>query len=844
MTAPVLLLSQWSEPTLSWGIEVAAKALVCGLLVYLVHLALGRRRVLLRSALWNAALVGLLILPVAIAFSPRWNLAVWPAQRAALPVGTGVVITTLDEADLSGITVVANEPIAAVVRSINYWPLCLCGLYLLGVCVSLLRFVRGLAGVARLRRHSAPVESAGWLDRLEHWHRELGLPAPVGLRHSHEVSVPLMMGSRAPVVIIPSVLSTVADRPTIDAVLLHELAHVGRNDYAWNLLLKLVQALYWFHPVGWCLGRILHQVREDACDAVCIHWLGGAREYVGVLVELVVSYVPRPAAALGMGVTRTSRLSRRLRRLSQGVGNARFALGRRMRGIGMIGVALVVLALGSARLAPRALADEREGGSAGQKTKLVQDDPQEEQRREVREVDEGADPTSDVIEATKLQHELERQRRHVGRALDAVAEKTGQKVAVVRVREGKIQDTYDLVSSLVGYEPLRVYPRLSGVVSKTVGNPGDVVKKGDILAQIEVPDAEIQIAKARAGVARAQADLSTAQVQLEASQAAIDANKSLIEEADADVVRAEASLSYRSKQFTRMQALAENKAVDTRLLDESEEQLTAAKADVKATKAKTAASKARLTQAEADARVKVALVRAAEVDVAAAKEALNVASMATLEESRVVRAPEDGVIAERKADIGEAVGADRKPIFILDSSSIIAARVHIPEAYVLRVKKGMPAIVTLSAAMATPHTGKLTQVGYVIDPNTRTFMATIALPNPEGAMRPGMSGVARIVLSEKELPVVPSSAVLRVLDAREGGAGIDRQKYYCFKWVGAHFVKVEVRLHSDDGKQAAIAEGLSVDDEVALDARSRAEPKEDPARQINQAPKIEGEQRS
>jgi cobalt-zinc-cadmium efflux system membrane fusion protein len=407
--------------------------------------------------------------------------------------------------------------------------------------------------------------------------------------------------------------------------------------------------------------------------------------------------------------------------------------------------------------------------------------------------------------------------------LDAVSEKTGQKVKVVKVREGTVQDTCNVVCSLMGYEPLRVYPRLSGVVSKTMGNPGDVVKKGDVLAVIDVPDAEIQIAKARGGVARAQADLSTAQVQLEASQAAIEANKSLIEEADAEVTRAEATLTYQQKQYDRMQSLAKEGAVDLQLLDEAQEKLSAAKAEVKATRAKASASKARLTQAEAEAKVKVALVRAAEIDVAAAKEGLNVASMATLEENRLVRAPVDGIVAQREADIGEAVGADRKPIFILNSSSIIAARVNIPESYALRIKKDMSAIVTLSAAIATHHSGKLTQVGYTIDPGTGTFLATIALPNEEGTMRPGMSGVARIVLSEKEMPVVPSSAVLRVEEASV------KPGFYCFKWVGGHFVKVEVQLHSDDGKQAAIAGGLSVGDEVALDAQGRAQPKADPA---------------
>ena len=809
MTAPVLLLSQWSEPVVSWGIEVAAKALLCGLLVYLVHLAVGRRRVLVRSVLWNAALVGLLVLPAAIAFCPRWNLAVWPSQP--VPKEMTLRVTSVDDIVVPRAAAVVTEPMPERAKPTPILRLVVCGVYLLGICVGLARFARGLHGIAKLRRESVSVENACWMDALAYWRRELGLPKSIGLLHSERVSVPLVMGARSPVVIVPRVLADAADRQTIDAVLLHELAHIGRHDFAWNLLLKLVQTMYWFHPIGWCLGKFLHQAREDSCDAVCIHWLGGPREYVSVLVELVVSYLPRPAAALGLGMTRTSRLSRRLRRIADSVGSARYALGGPLRGLSLAAIGAGVVVLGSMQLTQRAVAQERVIVSPPVASGTADNKPQ------VREVDlYAADDTEDIIEVTRKRERdavnekrLDQLRRNAQDTPEEVATRTGKKVAVVKVREGMLQQTEKQPCSLVGYEPLQIYPRVSGVVVKTVANVGDVVKQGQILAVTEVPDAEAQIARARGGVARAETELAKAEVQLEASQAAIDTAKAQVGQTTAE---ADATLAYQKKQYERIKGLAEHKAIDERLLDESEEKLSAAKADVKATHAKIAASKAQLLQAEADAKVKQAFVQAAKIDMSAAKEAFNVASMALLEDNRVVRAPADGIIAECDADIGQAVGAD-KPMFVLNSYSVIAARVYLPESVVLQAKKGMSALIKLDAQPRVQHEGTVTQLAYNIDPTTRTLRATVAIPNPEGKLRPGMYGSAEIVLSERTMPVVPETAVLTVTEKQI-------TSWYCYKWAGAHFVRVKVSRHHVDGKQCAIAEGLQVGDEVALDAKS------------------------
>ena len=105
----------------------------------------------------------------------------------------------------------------------------------------------------------------------------------------------------------------------VDAILLHELAHLRRGDDLWNLVQQVVQILYWPHPLTWLAARLIAGVREQACDDLCVRWVGGARDYHTALVTVASRLVPRPTpsvpTSLGMVMARTSS-SALLRRLS------------------------------------------------------------------------------------------------------------------------------------------------------------------------------------------------------------------------------------------------------------------------------------------------------------------------------------------------------------------------------------------------------------------------------------------------------------------------------------------------------------------------------------------------
>ena len=83
----------------------------------------------------------------------------------------------------------------------------------------------------------------------------LGISRSVVIVKSPAISIPMAIGWLSPVIVIPGRLVQSASAKLIDMVLLHELAHVRRADFAWNLLHKLVRIVYWPHPLFWPVGR-------------------------------------------------------------------------------------------------------------------------------------------------------------------------------------------------------------------------------------------------------------------------------------------------------------------------------------------------------------------------------------------------------------------------------------------------------------------------------------------------------------------------------------------------------------------------------------------------------------
>ncbi len=315
------------------ALDVFLKATVVLGLAYAAHAALGRGRALARSALWDATLIGLALVPVASVALPRLRIAVLPAVETGaavdsteLPSGSSAARLAVAQTAAVQATATEREPasawesqIAAGSKSEPAAPerrpgmaWLVTGTYLAVGFLLAIRLGSSLVAVGGLKRRCEPVQDMSWLQALERTRETLNVARPVALVQSDRVSIPMVVGWLAPVIVLPASLARTAADELINMVLLHELAHIRRGDYAWNLVHKLVRLVYWPHPLFWPVGRLLGAVREQACDDLCVHETGSAAAYRAALLEVANALLRRPELSVGLAMARTTNLARRL----------------------------------------------------------------------------------------------------------------------------------------------------------------------------------------------------------------------------------------------------------------------------------------------------------------------------------------------------------------------------------------------------------------------------------------------------------------------------------------------------------------------------------------------------
>jgi bla regulator protein blaR1 len=201
---------------------------------------------------------------------------------------------------------------AAVVTLV--WLACLLG--------QILRLTGGVYHIHRLRRNSVVPPGEFWPVRLQALARRLGIKRTITLLQSGLIKTPAAFGFIKPCILVP--LGMLASLPPdqVETILLHELAHIHRNDYIANLLLHLTEAIFFFNPgVRW-VATLIRREREACCDDMVLAGTPDRNSYFEALIAFTSFATDRqtahgPSYALQLGGTKTDLLWRIRRMLDQ-----------------------------------------------------------------------------------------------------------------------------------------------------------------------------------------------------------------------------------------------------------------------------------------------------------------------------------------------------------------------------------------------------------------------------------------------------------------------------------------------------------------------------------------------
>jgi GWxTD domain-containing protein len=186
-------------------------------------------------------------------------------------------------------------------------------LHTLASCLAARRFaVRGVCVAPDL-----------WRQRLLQLRERVRLSTPVALLESSLAHAPCVVGYLRPVILVPVGMLTAMPAQQVEAILLHELAHVRRRDYLVNLMQTVVEGFFFYHPAVWWISGVIRTERENCCDDLVVTTCGDAPGYAAALAALEHS---RWAAHDAVLASTGGNLMKRIRRLLHPLDAPRTAL--------------------------------------------------------------------------------------------------------------------------------------------------------------------------------------------------------------------------------------------------------------------------------------------------------------------------------------------------------------------------------------------------------------------------------------------------------------------------------------------------------------------------------------
>ncbi len=346
---------------------------------------------------------------------------------------------------------------------------------------------------------------------------------------------------------------------------------------------------------------------------------------------------------------------------------------------------------------------------------------------------------------------------------------------------------------------------------------GAVVRAGDVVARLFADEyaaalrrAEAEVGLAERGAERARAEVVAAERELETLAANVQAVL-------ADVEQARATLTWSTTSFERARTLLEQRVDTQDRVDFAQRELHVAQAALQASEARREAARKAVAQGEARVLVARAGVQQAQAQVAAATAARDLAQ-ATLDKT-AVRAPFDGVVVLKDAEVGEVVSPNsqggssaRGSVVTMVDFATLEVQAEVPETTLSSVSIGASANIYLDAWPEKPYPGRVDRIWPTANRTKATVEVRVVFLERDERLRPEM-GVRVVFGPAGDLARAPDEARILIpagaLAARDGAPGVFVLDAGRVRWRA-------VKKGDERAGKVAILEGLSPGEEFAV----------------------------
>ncbi|MDR7433673.1 MAG: efflux RND transporter periplasmic adaptor subunit [Armatimonadota bacterium] len=376
------------------------------------------------------------------------------------------------------------------------------------------------------------------------------------------------------------------------------------------------------------------------------------------------------------------------------------------------------------------------------------------------------------------------------------------------VTRGDLQISVSATGTVEPVSIVDVRSRATGIVRAVFVEEGTRVEKGQVLVEIDDPDARsalenalAELSAARARLAQAEATLAlqrasveTAIKQAEANLAAARARLAQalaapqpedVAQAEEQVRQAEAAVDLAKQNLSRQEQLFASGFISQAQLDQARNQFEVAQAQLRAAQARLAQVKAgtqkydlevlraQVRQAEAqlaEAQNGMLQVQLREQEVAAARAQVQSAEASVrqtrerLGETRIL-APITGIVAKRSVEIGQSViggTSGGTPVITLADVSMTLAKVYVDETDIARIPRTAQVEITADALPGMKFTGRILRIAPqpVVQQNVTQYPVLVRIEDPENRLKLGMTVDAEFIVARRSnVLLVPQEAV-------------------------------------------------------------------------------------
>ncbi len=220
-----------------------------------------------------------------------WFVATWVQHYGALTTTEVYITDAVQGQIMMQANVPNNQPITSGATTnilpalADYVPYILVA-YGVGLLIMVARLARSVMGMHRLTRKGVQQPDHKWVDFLSQWQHRMGVTRQVRLLLTDRIEVPMMLGAIKPVILLPIATINNLSTAQVEAILLHELAHISRHDYVLNLLQAVAEAVLFFNPFVWLVSGSIRKEREHCCDDLVVAACSNPMIYATALAQL------------------------------------------------------------------------------------------------------------------------------------------------------------------------------------------------------------------------------------------------------------------------------------------------------------------------------------------------------------------------------------------------------------------------------------------------------------------------------------------------------------------------------------------------------------------------------